>query len=1160
MRHVTTGTTSTGTFDLTGANNFDANLDQFYVGVKGDNNDGYAVGVATLATNNDITANEIKVGRTGNNGGSGNELHFGSGTNDVITPVFTVGEWKSQGSLVDVAAGGTVNLGDSGNRVALTIGLKNTSTGVNTTGAVDFSAGTANIFATNINIAQESNTGGSGSPVGTLTLGDGMLDVTGNVSEVNNDQGASRVVVVGDQTFTVGGVFDIDNLTLGENDTNGTADLTADLELTTGGTYTVGALDVVSDSAVANILTIPTGQTLTVNGNMSVGVSDTNQETNLTAGGGGTLTVNAPSGNVDIGLETDPRNGTPDNDATVDLSGLGAFNADVKNFNVGLGGRLNSSLVLSDTSNEITATTLRVGDAANDNSGSSSMTLGAGTNLLNATNINIGLSKGRSPFTGSVAFASQVDGSPGTVTIRGKTGGTSAANITIGSNPSTGTSSTAIGILDLRGHSADVNADTLTIGRLGQSTTGGATGRMYIDDGDLVVDTLLMASRTGTGTGDVTGELYVDGADVSINTVTIADRNAGDDDTGNATGTYTQTGGTLTVGTGTEDLIIGRNGGDTASSSTPSIGTMNASGASSVTINVDDLRIGLGGNRNNNNGYGDLILSASGTNTITATTVTVGASAGTGNTGATSTLQLGSTTNTINTNTLTVGGAKSKGELKFDSGGTLTLNGKGGAGTDADVFVGRNNAGTGVNNDGVFDMSGGTINAEIDQFVIGLHNSGSGSGNGVFTMEDGFVQVNDITLADTDVSGTSTNDANTDGIFNLKGGTLVARGGTIDDGGGTAAFNWTGGTLRDVGTFGIDLTQDDTDNPSVLDIGEDDTAGNMVVNGNYVLEGGVDNVFRVDIDGNSAGVSGGYDQLDANGTVTLNGGSLSLEIGSAGATTIGDTFVIINNDGIDPVSGIFAGIADGTFYTATGVGVDDQLFFVDYDGGTGNDVVLTRTLDPTTSIELDGSGNLIIEDDTGDDTVDNLTLDVVNIGGTDYLRVHDPDNVVGSTVPGGTQISLHTVLIPLDGSTAFNGDIVVNTLGSGDTVTVGDLGDKLLPGGIQVNGGDGFDNILYNGSGSVLDDTGGTILDGIQFTAEEIDFRVHSDITTTNGDIIATATGGSGKQFQGVHLYGADLEVVGTGNVTLTGQGGDDGNSNHGVHITNESHHHHDRR
>jgi hypothetical protein len=82
-------------------------------------------------------------------------------------------------------------------------------------------------------------------------------------------------------------------------------------------------------------------------------------------------------------------------------------------------------------------------------------------------------------------------------------------------------------------------------------------------------------------------------------------------------------------------------------------------------------------------------------------------------------------------------------------------------------------------------------------------------------------------------------------------------------------------------------------------------------------------------------------RLDVTGTVNLGGASLvgSLKSGFLGGTA-GTQYTIINNDGADAVVGTFAGLAQG----AT-VNIGGKNFTISYIGGTGNDVVLTRSSD-----------------------------------------------------------------------------------------------------------------------------------------------------------------------------------------------------------------------
>ncbi|TAH33275.1 hypothetical protein EYC58_01445 [Candidatus Saccharibacteria bacterium] len=77
-----------------------------------------------------------------------------------------------------------------------------------------------------------------------------------------------------------------------------------------------------------------------------------------------------------------------------------------------------------------------------------------------------------------------------------------------------------------------------------------------------------------------------------------------------------------------------------------------------------------------------------------------------------------------------------------------------------------------------------------------------------------------------------------------------------------------------------------------------------------------------------------YDQILA-GDVSLNG-ALDLSFLPGGSVTQGDTFTIISNTGTNPVNGEFSNLAQGAQITVGGA-----TFSINYQGGDGNDVVLT---------------------------------------------------------------------------------------------------------------------------------------------------------------------------------------------------------------------------
>lgn len=93
--------------------------------------------------------------------------------------------------------------------------------------------------------------------------------------------------------------------------------------------------------------------------------------------------------------------------------------------------------------------------------------------------------------------------------------------------------------------------------------------------------------------------------------------------------------------------------------------------------------------------------------------------------------------------------------------------------------------------------------------------------------------------------------------------------------------------------------------------------------------------------------------LDVTGTVNLGGSQLIATVGFSSVP--GNTFTIIDNDGVDPIVGTFANRTQGATFVVNGFTLQ-----ISYRGGTGNDVVLThlsnsapafqnRTVTPTIS-------------------------------------------------------------------------------------------------------------------------------------------------------------------------------------------------------------------
>ena len=91
--------------------------------------------------------------------------------------------------------------------------------------------------------------------------------------------------------------------------------------------------------------------------------------------------------------------------------------------------------------------------------------------------------------------------------------------------------------------------------------------------------------------------------------------------------------------------------------------------------------------------------------------------------------------------------------------------------------------------------------------------------------------------------------------------------------------------------------------------------------------------FHAQLNGSLPGVT--YDQVNVNGTVTLDpSASLFPNLGFTPAQ--GQVFVIVSNDGTDPVSGTFNGLPQGTNFN-----IGPYPFQISYIGKTGNDITLT---------------------------------------------------------------------------------------------------------------------------------------------------------------------------------------------------------------------------
>jgi fibronectin-binding autotransporter adhesin len=210
---------------------------------------------------------------------------------------------------------------------------------------------------------------------------------------------------------------------------------------------------------------------------------------------------------------------------------------------------------------------------------------------------------------------------------------------------------------------------------------------------------------------------------------------------------------------------------------------------------------------------------------------------------------------------------------------------------------------------GTINFNGGTLKPTTDSttFMQSLTTAAVQSGGAKIDTND-----LNITVAQPLVSGT----AGDGGLTKSGTGTLTL----------TGASNYNGPTAILAGKLALSgsLTSDVAVSGGILA-----AIGAPVTTGGVAIDSG--GHFEVQINGVSPGTQ--YGQLNVGGGVSLNG---ALDINAAQGLAAGSTFTILNKTSAGAVSGIFAGKAEGSVFTASG-----YPWIISYAGGSGNDLVLT---------------------------------------------------------------------------------------------------------------------------------------------------------------------------------------------------------------------------
>lgn len=708
-------------------------------------------------------------------------------------------------------------------------------------------------------------------------IGSGGLNKTGDGTLVftaatgSNTYSGTTLITSG--TLKIGAT---DTLPTGTAVVVGSGAFTGTFDLS-GASQRIASLQIASNNAsLSSTVTIGAGQTLTVNGGFSTGVSGTVKATTLaTITGAGSLVVSTTTANFEAGLQTVTSQAAADaipgaatpfdnqgntNTTITDFSGLGSFTASVNEFRVAHGLNNRSTLYLSNTANSITANTVQISNSADFNAGNGILYLGTGTNVISTNALNIGVSKG----VGTLQFLSQAAGSAGTVVIGGKTGTTT--NITVGSSLATVTGASPTGTLDLRGHNATVTAGALIIGKRSSSGAGGASGTVSFDTGTFTANSVelgTMSGNAGTVVGSPTasGTLNIGGGTFTVNAggsfvlATYANTNT----FGKVTGTLNISGGTLISNVNITE------GGSAGSTTSNTISTINLTGG---TLDMTGHSIGDATN------VIDVIQLASGT--LKDVSEINGGGAVSKTTSGTLTL--------LGTNTYTGATTISAGTLQVGNGGTSGTLGSGNVIDNATLAFNRSDLLTVTNN-----VSGsGVVNQTGSGTTVV---SGVNTYTGQTTVSTGNLLVNNAYAGTDSATGTNTVQVNANatlgGTGRIAGSVNLAANATLAPGGNAATIAaGTTGLNTEIGTVLIGGN---------LNVGASATLALQLKSGDTGLNATFDAITNRLTSVSGTAMDGGNDRIIVNGTLSLDAASsINVTLGTGFTPTYHAVFDLVD--------------------------------------------------------------------------------------------------------------------------------------------------------------------------------------------------------------------------------------------------------------------------
>jgi autotransporter-associated beta strand protein len=242
--------------------------------------------------------------------------------------------------------------------------------------------------------------------------------------------------------------------------------------------------------------------------------------------------------------------------------------------------------------------------------------------------------------------------------------------------------------------------------------------------------------------------------------------------------------------------------------------------------------------------------------------------------------------------------------------------------------------------------------------------------------------------------------------------------------------------------------------------------------GNLDIDDGL--TFEAIVNGD---ITGQYTQLQVTGSVELNddGGNATLVVQSNATLVPGTVVTIIDNDTNDTITdfvdGTFHNLPDGAQVTAS----NGQTFLIDYQGGDGNDVTLTRQAAGLIDVTI---GNLNITEGLSGTTTQNVVF-TRSAGGSAFTvnglltsgTADAADYVAGPVVASFTATGPNIVSVPIQ----ITGDNIVE---GAETLSVvvasAPSGVNPIAPGLVTILNDDTSSIAFNASSALEGSGGGT--------------------------------------------------------------------------------------